>query len=182
MKVIVGKDDPVLRKKATEVSIKDIGQPKINKVLKDMKETLASQGDGVAIAAPQIGVSLRIFVVSGKVIDYIKSSENETSGEGGPRSADVVFINPKIVKLSKTKKAVEEGCLSIRYIYGKIERSQKAKIRALNENGKVFEIGASGLLAQILQHENDHLDGILFTDNAKDLQNLPPLKLKQNDL
>ena len=174
---IVQKDNPVLRDQAQPVPIEDIGSPKIQKILKDMKQALDSQEDGVALAAPQIGVSLRIFTISGKVFDHI--SGKEEVNEEGPENKDIVCINPEIVKLSKTKKAAEEGCLSVRYLYGKNKRSKQAKIRAVDENGKQFELGGSGLLAQIFQHEIDHLNGILFIDTATDVHDLPPKNQNQ---
>ena len=132
-----------------------------------MTEALESQGDGVAIAAPQIGESLRIFVVSGK---ELKNADKNYKG-----SEDyLVFINPEIIKTSKEKQEVEEGCLSIRWKYGKVKRAKKVTLRAYDENGKVLERGASGLLSQIFQHEIDHLDGILFVDHATDIKDIPP--------
>jgi len=172
MTKIVQKDDPVLRKKAEPVTKALFGSAKLKKVLKDMKEALAGQIDGVAIAAPQIGVSLRIFVVSGKILEMLRPESVDLK----KKTKDVAFINPEIVKLSKDRELVEEGCLSVRYLYGKIERAKKARIRAFDEKGKAFEIGASGLLAQIFQHETDHLDGTLFIDNATDLHDVPPEK------
>jgi peptide deformylase len=169
---IVQKDDPVLREIAREVPIKDILTPKIVKILVHMKKALAHEDDGVAIAAPQIGVPLRIFIVSGKVIGYMKGEE-----DGEHKYPDMVFINPRISKYSKEKKFVEEGCLSIRYLYGKVSRSTKVHIEAYDENGIKFKRGASGLLAQVFQHEHDHLDGILFTDTAKDVEDIPPHKM-----
>ena len=75
----------------------------------------------------------------------------------------------------------EEGCLSVRYLYGKVKRSVKATIEAYDENGKRHTFGASGLLAQIFQHEMDHLSGVLFTDTAIDVEEIiPPHILKQN--
>ena len=129
-----------------------------------MKKALASQDDGVAIAAPQIAVPLRLFVVSGKITELIT----------GKKTKDTVFINPEIIKLSKDKKTMEEGCLSVRPYYGKTKRSTKATIRAYNEKGEIFEMGASGLMAQVFQHETDHLEGILFTDHATDVEIIPP--------
>ncbi|MFA6000113.1 MAG: peptide deformylase, partial [Candidatus Paceibacterota bacterium] len=83
---------------------------------------------------------------------------------------DLVFINPKISKMSKDKEWLMEGCLSVRPLYGKTWRSKKATITAYDENGKKFVRGASGLLAQIFQHETDHLNGILFIDHAKEVR------------
>jgi len=169
---IVQKDNPILREVAKGVPIEAISSPKIQKILADMKVALDSQDDGVAIAAPQIGISLRIFMVSGKVIGYMKGDENEK------RCHDIVFINPIITKRSKEKKYMEEGCLSIRYLYGKVNRSTKVQITGYDELGNGFTRGGSGLLAQIFQHETDHLDGVLFTDTAKDVEDIPPEKVK----
>ncbi|TAK57142.1 peptide deformylase [Patescibacteria group bacterium] len=166
---IVQKDDPVLRQKATEVAISEITSPRIRKILADMKEALASQEDGVALAAPQIGVPLRIFIVAGFAL-------TEELQESKDRPDDLVFINPTITKLSKDKAELEEGCLSVRHFYGKTLRSKKATARAYNEKGEIFQRGGSGLLAQIFQHETDHLDGILFIDHAKEVQKVDIIK------
>lgn len=173
---IVQKEDKVLRQISKEVLKGDFGTPKLKKVLTDMKKALASQDDGVAIAAPQIGVSLRIFVVSGRVIAYTKGEDVSEKNDAliRARYPDMVFINPVITKSSREKKNMEEGCLSVRYLYGKVKRSDKVSLTAYNENGEKISRGASGLMAQIFQHEVDHLDGILFTDKATDVKDLPP--------
>jgi peptide deformylase len=169
MTVIVQKESPVLRQKAQEVPISQIASPKIKKVIAQMKAALATQDDGVAIAAPQIGESLRIFIISNKV--YSSAAKKDKLS---PDGSDMVFINPIITSLSKTKKMVDEGCLSVRYLYGKVKRSTKATIKALNEKGHEFTKRGSDLLAQIFQHETDHLDGVLFIDTAIDLEDIPP--------
>ena len=174
---IVQKSDPILRETSKDVLVSDIQTPKIQKILKDMKEALASQEDGVAIAAPQIGESLRIFVISGKVFEIIKGKDEKINNSG--EYPDIIFINPKITKLSKEKKNMEEGCLSVRYLYGKVERSAKTSIEAYNEKGNLFKKGASGLMAQIFQHEVEHLDGILFIDKAKEIEEILP-EIKNN--
>ena len=125
-----------------------------------MKEALANEDDGVAIAAPQIGVSLSIFVVSHKVFEHQTDPQDE------------VFINPTITKLSRKKSELEEGCLSVRGVFGKIKRADKATVIAYNEQGEKKTVGGSGLLAQIFQHETDHLKGALFIDNATELINV----------
>lgn len=168
MKRIVQKDESILREHSENVSVQDIASPKIQTILKEMKEALASQSDGIAIAAPQIGYLLRIFIVSENMFcgpDKIPNTRTPNH---------FIYINPVITKISKSKKWLEEGCLSVRYLYGYVERSEKVSITAYDENGKKFEIGASGLLAQIFQHEVDHLNGILFIDKARDLQDMPP--------
>jgi len=165
---IVQKEDSVLRQKAAEVHVKEIDTPKIRRVLADMKSALASQSDGVAIAAPQIGVPLRIFMISGKV--FATASKTKLTKD----DSDLVFINPHLTSLSRSKKFMEEGCLSVRYLYGKVKRSTKATIKAYNEKGNAFTKRGEDLLAQVFQHEVDHLEGILFTDTAKDIEDIPP--------
>ncbi|MES3031120.1 MAG: peptide deformylase [Patescibacteria group bacterium] len=175
MKSIVQNGDPVLREMAQTVAQKDITSPRIQEIIKDMQEALATQEDGVAIAAPQIGVPLRIFVVSDAVLK--EADENYKS-----LGKDLVFINPEITKLSREKNPAEEGCLSVRWKYGKVLRSAKATIRGYDENGEKVERGASGLLAQIFQHETDHLDGVLFIDKAYDVQDIPPEEVEGSKL
>jgi len=170
---IVQKDDKVLRQIAKEVPIRDIKTPKVQKIIENMKEALATQDDGVAIAAPQIGIPFRIFVVGGIAIDYIKKEKNTAK-----KSPDLVFINPVITKYSREKKLMEEGCLSVRFLYGKVKRSTKVQLEGYDENANKIKIGASGLLAQIFQHETDHLNGILFIDSAKHLEEIPPEVMK----
>ncbi|MEY2664336.1 MAG: hypothetical protein RIT04_144 [Candidatus Parcubacteria bacterium] len=180
---IVQNGDPVLRELAQSVPVKDIASPRIQQIIADMKSALAEQKDGIAIAAPQIGVPLRIFLVSGAVLKHAlehpedQFEKNDNDGKRATHDgSDLIFINPTITKLSRDKKPMEEGCLSVRWLYGKVERSVKASIRAYNERGEVFERGASGLLAQVFQHETDHLNGILFIDKATDVEDIPPEK------
>lgn len=152
--------EPVLRQTAQPVPIAMIKNAATQKVIAQMKEALAAQEDGVAIAAPQIGVSSRIFVVAQK------ASKNFTD--------DVVFINPTFVRIGKQKKDLSEGCLSVRWKYGTVKRALTATVRAYNAEGNEFVMSGRGLLAQIFQHEIDHLDGILFIDKANDLHDSPP--------
>lgn len=159
MKEIVQKEDKVLRKIAKEVNPSDISDTKIQNVIKDMFEALASQDDGVALAAPQIGESLRIFIISPKIFE-------------GSEDSHLVFINPKIIKSSKDKKKMDEGCLSCRWYYGTTRRSTRVSVEAYDENGNKFEMKGTKLIAQIFQHEIDHLNGILFIDHAEDLKEL----------
>ena len=168
---ILQKEHSALREVAKEVPISNIDSEEIHRAIKDMKEAMRGEKDAVAIAAPQIGISLRIFVVLGKVFE--KDTETE---EGTKDTKDVVFINPEITKFSQKKDTVHEGCLSVRWWYGQVDRAEKVTVKAYAENGKKFTRGASGLLAQIFQHETDHLDGILFTDKATNLREEPPEK------
>jgi len=175
-KTIVNKDNPILREIARPLEEKKIGSKKILSILNKMRKALYSEEDGVAIAAPQVGESLRMFMVRG---DILKANSAEDS-EDKKTYRDLVFINPEILKASKKRKKMEEGCLSVRWLYGKVERSEKVKIKALDETGKKIEVGASGLMAQIFQHEIDHLNGILFIDKAHDVEDLPPKTQKKN--
>ena len=184
---IVQKEDKVLRKMAKEVPISDIESRKIQTIIRRMQKALDKEDDGVAIDAPQIGESLRIFVLSKKIFEIMdeekasKKSKRENLEEfekQKPEYKDMVFINPEILKTSKEKKMMEEGCLSVRWLYGKVERSQKTLIKAYNENGKLFTMGGTGLLSQAFQHETDHLNGVMFIDKAKNLKDIPPLEQK----
>ena len=133
--------EPVLREKA--LPVEEI-TPEILNFIKDMAETMYADS-GVGLAAPQVGVSKRIILVDGE--------------EDGL----IVLINPVIIK-SEGEVVAEEGCLSVPDIYSQVKRSSKVTVKALNEKGESIEITNEGLIARALQHEIDHLDGILFID------------------
>jgi peptide deformylase len=139
-------NDRVLRQKAKPV--KDINDD-LRKTARDMIQ--AMHGDkGVGLAGPQVGFLRRIFV---------------THAEGDePR----VFINPSIIWTSQEQVDAEEGCLSVPGIWADIKRSERIKVQAWNEKGRAFTLEASGMLARVIQHEYDHLDGILFIDRLSE--------------
>ncbi|MEK7582008.1 MAG: peptide deformylase [Patescibacteria group bacterium] len=180
MNILVDRKHLILRQIAKEVPIQEIGSPRLRKILKGMKKALNAEDDSVAIAAPQIGVPLRVFIVSGRAFELGKYHEihkkNKEIGERNkkPTKPDLVCINPKIKKESRDTAWMIEGCLSLRWLYGSVKRKKKIIIEAYDETGKKFTRGASGLLAQIFQHETDHLNGILFTDKAREIENIPP--------
>ena len=176
---ILQKEHKILRAHAHPIPVKDIKSPHVQKIITAMKDAMHPVEDAVAIAAPQIGESLRIFVVSGIVFKKLKLKESEDEADTPtlPDPPDLVCINPEILKRSKDKKEMEEGCLSVRWLYGYVKRSQKVTLRAYDEGGKRFTRGASGLLAQIFQHETDHLDGVLFIDKARDVREMRPEKM-----
>lgn len=161
MAKLVEQKHAALHQIAEEVPLEDIKTPRIQKVIKDMQTALelysAKGFTGVAIAAPQIGIPLRIFLVH-------DTSKDINEGDLLPT---LVAINPTIIKTSKKKHVVGEGCLSVPGHYGTVTRSTNATIRAYDENGVEYDRGGGGLLAQIFQHEVDHLDGILFVDRAE---------------
>ena len=139
---IVQIGDETLRKKSFEVT--DFGE-KTSQLLDDMKQTLI-KAQGVGLAAPQIGVLRRVFIV---MIDndYFEC------------------INPEIVKQSG-KQIGEEGCLSVKGKYGTVERPEKVTVTAYDRNGKKFTVNAKGFMARAFCHEYDHLNGILYVDKA----------------
>lgn len=181
---ILQKGAPILRKVARSVPVKEIKSKKTREILKKMREALHAEEDGAAIAAPQIGESLRIFMVRSDILAFIK--DKNTRDRSKSRSAevtkDLVFINPEILKNSQKKIKVEEGCLSVRWLYGQVKRSEKVTLKAYDEAGKEQTRGASGLLAQIFQHEVDHLNGVLFTDKAENIRDIPPPSRGQSTL
>lgn len=119
----------------------------IRQLAEDMFETMIAT-DGVGLAAPQIGKSIRMFVLIAD--DDVRR----------------VFINPQIIKTSEEVCDYDEGCLSIPHVYETITRPAKVTVQALNEKGKPFTLDAEGFLARIIQHEYDHLDGILYIDRG----------------
>lgn len=144
--------DPLLRKKCQEV--KEVND-EIRKIIDDMLETMR-ENKGVGLAACQVGVLKRIIVVD---IEFIKEGI-------------FALVNPKIIRQSKEKEIGEEGCLSFPGAFLKINRHKEIEIEALDRNGKEIKISAKGLLARVLQHEIDHLDGILFFDRLPFLQKI----------
>ncbi|MFZ3020090.1 MAG: peptide deformylase [Minisyncoccia bacterium] len=169
VKIVQEKEGKILRLKAKSVPIKEITSKRVKKIISDMKKALDSQDDGVAIAAPQIGVAERIIIISGKVKAIIAGED-----ESEVNYPDEVFVNPVIIRSSRDKHIMEEGCLSVRWLYGKVKRSTKVEVEGYDENGKKIRRGASGLMSQIFQHEVDHLEGVLFIDKAKDLHEFVP--------
>ena len=156
-----------LRMKARPVTSEEFGTEELKNIIKAMTSALSKESDGVAIAAPQIALPLRIFVVSPQAY------------EEGVKSKPLVFINPKITKRSRKTAIMQEGCLSVRWIYGKTKRSIAASIEAYDTNGKKFTYGATGLIAHIFQHETDHLDGVLFIDHGFDLEEYTEEEVKE---
>ncbi len=175
MATILQKESPVLRKIAKEVPVREIPSPRIQKLLSDMSRALAREDDGVALAAPQVGEGLRLFVVSRRIFEQEPDPELSEAFEN-----DLVFINPVLLKKSREKEWVPEGCLSVRWLYGKAKRSVRATVKAYSAQGEEFTLEARGLLAQIFQHEIDHLNGILFIDHAVEIEDLPPDQPKKS--
>lgn len=152
---------PALRKISNPIPSSDFGTETIRQLCTDLSEAMATRDDGVGLSAPQLGINLRVFTVSGKV----------WRKEGKPVSMDEYFLNPIITRVSKKLAIAEEGCLSIPNLYGMVKRPAAVTIEYTSQDGEKLTRKATGLLARIFQHEIDHLDGILFTDKATDVRN-----------
>jgi len=173
--ILPADENPELRKVASDIPLADIKSQKIRTLIADMKKLLSKEEYGVALAAPQVGESIRLFVVSGSAISKRKAAEEERdmgaeSGDSPEEiTSDQVYINPKILKMSRGKKGKHEGCLSIRGKWGIVPRVEKVTLKAFDEEGRPVLRGASGFLAHIFQHEMDHLEGVLYIDKAKEV-------------
>ncbi len=152
---IVAYGDPVLKKEAEEVAQ---DHPDLNTLIADMWETMYA-ADGVGLAAPQIGLSLRLFVADGSPF-----GEGE-KGDAGCRNFKRVMINPVLFDMSDEENVMEEGCLSIPGIREPVTRPVKLGVEYYDEHWNLVEEELDGLAARIVQHENDHLDGLMIPDH-----------------
>lgn len=165
---IVAYGDPVLRKKAVDIT-KDY--PNLSQLIANMFETMKS-AKGVGLAAPQIGVSIRLFIIDAApyVVNDDDDDDEEEEDEEDLKNFKKVFINAHIVKEDGEKWKFNEGCLSIPTIREDVERQPELKIRYVDENFMEHEETYDGIKARIIQHEYDHIDGILFTDRINPLR------------
>lgn len=152
MRHIVFRGDPVLRKKSPAAPRGE----DLSTFLSDMRR-LMKEHDGVGIAAPQVGVAMQLFVVARDLFPPEVQEKIPTD----------VFVNPKVLKKSFKRVAQEEGCLSVPEVFGEVDRHVTITVESFDEHGKKFRITATDLLARVLQHEIDHLNGTLFVDKAK---------------
>lgn len=166
---IVQQEHPALRAIAKPVTPEMFGSKELAGILDRMIVALEAEPDGVAIACPQIGESWRIFIVHKKAFAINANDEYDPELEPGQH---FIAINPEITRTSKKRIKVPEGCLSVRWLFGETFRFDKASIRYQDASGKVHTRGGSGLMAQIFQHETDHLNGILFHDHAVNVAEL----------
>ncbi|MBI2025559.1 methionyl-tRNA formyltransferase [Candidatus Kaiserbacteria bacterium] len=173
MKEIVQDGAEVLRETAKPVPEEMFGSEELAQLIRDMGEALDHYPEGVAIAAPQVGVSYRLFLV--RKDRTLPSYGNAKDGKPPPETKPEieVYINPEIVKTSRKKAKADEGCLSVHGVYGTTKRHERVTLKARRADGARFERGAGGLMAQIFEHEVDHLNGILFIDHAEHLIRIP---------
>lgn len=149
---------PILRKKASRVD--DSRAPEIIQLIEDMIETMKDAG-GVGLAAPQVHVGVRI------VIFHVPKGRDDSA----QTQELTVLINPEIAPLDDEKVTAMEGCLSIPGMAGPVPRFRRIRYKALDRNGVAFEKEAEGFHARVVQHECDHLDGILYPQRIEDLSN-----------
>ncbi len=147
---IITNPDPKLREKNREIEIKDIKLRKFSQLCADMSETMLEK-DGVGLAAPQVGENIRLIVVNTK---------------DGP----VCIFNPLIRKKFWARERGEEGCLSVPGVFGEVRRHKKISYEYYDIEGNKIKTTAKGFFARVLQHEVDHLNGILFIDKARDIR------------
>jgi len=152
--------DPVLKQKAKRVRTID---GSIKKLIRDMIETMHSEPGRVGLAAPQIGVPLRVIVI------------------GIPEEEDIAIINPEIVR-SRGERSIDEGCLSVPGYFGQIKRAESVTVKGRDQDGKEIRIKAEGLLAQVLEHEIDHLNGVLYLEHLESLEQLRKIEPEETRL
>ena len=148
-----------MRGKARAVDRTEMKSPAIHKLIDDMIETMLEY-HGVGLAAPQIHEGLRLFVAALDV------------DEEGPAAEPVVMINPEIVPVGNDTVEDWEGCLSIPDVRGLVPRAREIKVRAYDRRGERVEIDAHDYAARVIQHETDHLDGVLFLDRMRSFESL----------
>jgi len=160
--------DPRLKHKSSNIEIFD---KKLKTIVKNMYETLYASGNGIGLAAPQVDIRKRIVVIDLNV-----------DGKSSP----ITFINPKIIKFSDEKFINQEGCLSVPEYYADVERAKEVTVEWLDDLGSKYKKKLSGLLSICIQHEIDHLDGILFIDHLSALKRRMAVqkikKLKKNTI
>lgn len=166
--VQTGMDNAILREQSTPVENID---REIKKLIRDMKATIGPN-HGIGLAAPQVGVNKRIILIN------LPSDHFDESGcEIAPLDKHIVLINPEITWSSSEQVLFEEGCLSLPDFFAEVLRPERVKFTALDEKGNVIEAEAEGIFARVLQHEIDHLNGVLFADKLANLHMKQPDKL-----
>jgi peptide deformylase len=156
---------PVLRAKASPVPPAEIPSARIQALIDDMFETMAEY-QGIGLAAPQVHEGVRVFVAG------VRRAEVVTPMTDDVEMPYVAVINPEIVPVGDDVDSGWEGCLSIPDIRGKVERPKVIRLRAFDRTGRRIELVAHGLPARVIQHENDHLDGVLFFDRMATFETL----------
>jgi peptide deformylase len=165
---------PVLRARAKPLEPADIKSPVIQQLIDDMFETM-QEYQGIGLAAPQVHESLRLFVagIAPKVVDDDEDDDDDDDDdEEDDRVPLMVLINPEITIVGDGTADDWEGCLSIPDIRGRVTRAREIKVRAYDRRARRIEISARNFMARVIQHETDHLDGVLFFDRMQSFETL----------
>jgi peptide deformylase len=165
---------PVLRARARAIEPSSIGSARIQQLIDDMFETM-HEYQGVGLAAPQVHESLRLFVAGFAPVEDVEDVDDEEDEDAADSRSAVprmAMINPEITPIGHETVEDWEGCLSIPDIRGRVPRARQILVRAYDRRGKRIELRASGFTARVIQHETDHLDGVLFFDRMKSFETL----------
>ena len=158
---------PVLRKKVRPVPAAEITAAPFQRLIDDMAQTMLEY-NGVGLAAPQVHEELRLFVAQ-----VIRDQDDEDENEDAGRKPEVLaLINPEIKPASRHIEEDWEGCLSIPDLRGLVPRYRDISVKGYDRTGRPIELQASGFMARVIQHETDHLDGVLFLDRMKSMESL----------
>ena len=157
---------PVLRAQARPLQASDIRSAALQQLIDDMFETM-HEYQGVGLAAPQVHASVRLFVAG-----ISRGPDEEDAEREAEEVPEMALINPEISIVGRETVEDWEGCLSIPDIRGRVSRARQIVVRAYDRNGKRVEIKASNFTARVIQHETDHLDGVLFLDRMKSFESL----------
>ena len=158
---------PVLRKKVRPVPAAEITAAPFQRLIDDMAQTMLEY-NGVGLAAPQVHEELRLFVAQ-----VIRDQDDEDENEDEGRKPEVLaLINPEIKPASRHIEEDWEGCLSIPDLRGLVPRYRDISVKGYDRTGRPIELQASGFMARVIQHETDHLDGVLFLDRMKSMESL----------
>jgi peptide deformylase len=164
---------PVLRAKTRALHPSEIRTPRIQQLIDDMFETM-KEYQGVGLAAPQVHASLRLFVAGfpPRRDEEDEEEDEDAREDDGEDVPMMTLINPEIEPVTRETVEDWEGCLSIPDIRGRVPRARQITVRGYDRTGKKVEMQASGFTARVIQHETDHLDGVLFLDRMKTFQSL----------
>jgi peptide deformylase len=153
LRIHIEKHDPEVRQPSVEVDPATLNTPAMQTYADDLIDAMIRY-DGIGIASCQVGKNIRMAVIAK---DYVGTDEH------------LIIVNPRIVSASEKTGVMEEGCLSVPGVFGPVERPIKIRVKALSRTGEPLDLKAKGMFARILQHEIDHLDGLLFIDKAVSL-------------
>ncbi len=161
---IVTIPNKILETRARELTLAEINSAEVQSLIDEMIPTMYTS-EGIGLAAPQVNHSLRVCIIGKEAVKLDRKAKLPHD--------DLVLINPTWRKTSKKTNNDQEGCLSIPGVYGKVKRHSDIQVEALDRQGNKFSFEARNFFARVIQHEVDHLDGVLFTSKATDVKTIP---------